>query len=341
MKKYTLYIIALFCCTMLSCEKHIMGVQYENTPVDNFEAFWTEFDQMYGLFRIKNVDWGEVYDQYRPMVNNETSDEALYEIFIEILRLLDDGHVMFLPVGTDMPMYRGGPAGRTDTTHDFNFDLLKTHYLSDPRETDFAIVYGWLEEGIGYLYFKNFADGAKAFEKEMEPVVDFFKDAKGLVVDIRGEGGGEDIAGKTVASYFADERRMYMTTAIKNGPGPNDFTEPEEWFIEPAGTRLDQPVILLTQRLTISARETFGLAMRTLPQVRTVGDTTAGAFSNLMLRELPNGWGYSMSIGEWRAADGTSYEGKGLPPDLLVQNRRSDLLNGTDSALEKAIELLR
>lgn len=149
------------------------------------------------------------------------------------------------------------------------------------------------------------------------------------------------IDGKTVASYFTAERRLYMTTSIKNGPGPDDFTSPEQWFIEPKGERFGQPVVLLTHRQTISARETFALAMRTLPQVTTVGDTTAGAFSNLLLRELPNGWGYSMSIGEWRAADGSTYEGVGLPPDEVVQNKRADYLNGRDEVLERAIELLR
>lgn len=341
MKKYTIYISIIFSLVSLSCEKHIMGIQYENNPEDNFEAFWSEFDQMYGLFRVKAVDWGAVYEQYRPMVNGQTTDEELYAVFVEMLSLLDDGHIILLPVGTDLPMYRGGPAGRVDTTRDFNLALLKEFYLSEYRETEFAVVYGWLEEGIGYMYFNNFADGERAFEKEMEPVLEYFSDAKGLVIDIRGDGGGEDIAGKTVASYFTAERRLYMTTSIKNGPGPDDFTSPEQWFIEPKGEKFGQPVVLLTHRQTISARETFALAMRTLPQVTTVGDTTAGAFSNLLLRELPNGWGYSMSIGEWRAADGSTYEGVGLPPDEVVQNKRADYLNGRDEVLERAIELLR
>lgn len=334
-----------FFCLMLctfSCEKYIFGVEYTNEPEDNFESLWSEFDQMYGLFKVRNVDWEAVYDQYRPLVSPSTSDEELYQVLVDMLGVLDDGHVILLPVGTGLPMYTGGPIGRIDTIQDFDIDILKENYLENPRETDFALLYGWLEDSIGYLHIYNFADGERAFEKEMEPVMEYFENASGLVVDIRGGGGGEDIAGKTIASYFTSQRRLYMTTSIKNGPGPDDFTTPEQWFISPKGDQpFTRPVVLLTNRLTISARETFALAMRTLPQVSSIGDTTAGAFSNLVLREMPNGWGYSMSIGDWRAADGTSFEGIGLPPDELIQNKRSDLLNGKDEVLERALELLR
>ncbi len=325
-----------------SCEKHIFGLEHENDPIGNFESFWSEFNQMYGLFQVKNIDWLAIYERYRPMVNESTTDPELYEILVEILEIIDDGHIVLVPAGTDLPMYTGGPIGRIDTLQDFDLEILKQNYLVDPKETDFAMLYDFVEEGIGYVHIDHFGDGEKAFDQETRQLLDYFKDAKALIVDIRGGSGGEDIAGKTIASHFTDQRRLYMTNRIKNGPGPNDFTAPAEWYIEPRGDfQFTKPVVLLTNRQTISARETFELAMVTLPNVTTVGDTTSGAFSNLVTRELPNGWGYSMSIGDWRAADGTSYEGRGIPPQIVVQNRRSDLLGGRDEALERAIVLLR
>lgn len=325
-----------------SCEKHIFGLKYTNDPVGNFEALWSEFDQMYGLFRVKNVDWDSVYTIYRPMISKETTNAELYHVLVEMLQTLDDGHVGLLPTDAELPQYTGGPIGRIDTIRDFDIDILKANYLDNPKETDFAMLYDWVEDSIGYVHIYGFADGEKAFDQETETMLDFFEGAKGLIIDIRGGYGGEDIAGKTIAGHFADQRRLYMTTTIKNGPGPDDFTEPEKWYVAPRGTsQFTQPVVLLTNRLTISARETFELAMLNLPQVTTVGDTTSGAFSNQINRELPNGWGYSISIGEWRAADGSSYEGKGIPPHIVVQNQRADLLNGQDEALEAAISLLR
>lgn len=333
-----LLLLSLGFLVLSSCEKVIFGIDFENEPEDNFEALWSEFDQMYGLFKVRNVDWDSVYQVFRPRVTPTTSEAELYTVMTDMLKVLDDGHVALLPAGSDLPQYVGGPAGRIDTINDFHLDVVKNHYLREARE-DEPFVYGYLTDEIGYLYVEYFPD-EKPIDRAMPAIIDYFRDATGLVVDIRGEYGGEDRGGQALAAYFADQRRLYMTTSIKDGPEPDDFTTPEEWHIAPASATFNGPIALLTHRPTISARETYALAMRVLPRVTSLGDTTAGAFSNAINRELPNGWLYSLSIGDWRAADGTSYEGRGLPPDLLIQNRREDLLNGQDEVLEAAIDLL-
>ncbi|MEQ9440881.1 MAG: S41 family peptidase [Cyclobacteriaceae bacterium] len=53
-------------------------------------------------------------------------------------------------------------------------------------------------------------------------------------------------------------------------------------------------MLLLTNRYTISAGETFTLAMHSFNQVTQMGDTTTGAFSDAVGRELPNGWMFSL-----------------------------------------------
>ena len=342
--KNTIIIIVTFFILFLSsaCEKHVFGLEHTNDPIGNFNALWEEYHELYGLFRLKGVDWVALRSEYRPRITDETTNTELYGVLVEMLDELNDGHVGLIPVGTNLPSYFGGTFGSLDTMQDFDLDLLTESYLPNPQETDFAMRYDFVADKIGYVHINSFADGERTFDKEVGQVLDFFQDADALIIDVRGAGGGEDIAGKIIASHFTDQERLYMTTSIKNGPGPEDFTTPEEWFIRPRGDRqFLKPVVLLTNRFTISARETFCLAMMTLPQVTMVGDTTAGAFSNQINREMPNGWGYSISIGEWRTSDGQSFEGQGIPPQVLVRNKREDVLNGEDEALEKAIELLQ
>lgn len=343
MKNTTIIITALVVLFLHSaCEKQVFGLEHTNDPLGNFDALWEEYKELYGLFRLKGIDWVEMRTTYRARLSDESTDAELYEVLVEMLDELNDGHVGLIPVGTELPSYFGGTFGSLDTMGDFDLNLLSEHYLSNPRETKLEMHYAFVGDNLGYVHIDNFADGERAFDQDIAEVLAFFQSADGLIVDVRGAGGGEDIAGKTIASHFTDQERLYMTTSIKNGPGANDFTEPTPWLISPRGERqFLKPVVLLTNRFTISARETFCLAMRTLPQVTTVGDTTAGAFSNQINREMPNGWGYSVSIGEWRTAAGESFEGSGIPPQVLIQNQREDVLNGKDEALEKAIELLQ
>ena len=48
-----------------------------------------------------------------------------------------------------------------------------------------------------------------------------------------------------------------------------------------------------------------------------------------------------MSIGDWRLPDGSSLEGIGIAPDILIQNTLDEIRSGTDKALEEAIEELQ
>jgi len=327
--------LILLILSSCACEKVIFDLSYNNQPIDNFESMWTEFDQLYGLFKVRNLDWDSVYQVYRPQVDNNMNDQELYEVLVGMLTVLNDSHVGLLPTNSDLPQFQGGIGGRIDTIRDFSLDIVKENYLPTSIETD-PFTYGFINDSIGYLYVA-WEPEEKSIHELMPTIVDFFRDTKGIIVDIRSNTGGEDRGGQAFASYFTDQPRLYMTTSIKNGPGPDDFTPLEEWYLTPQGSPLLQPLVLLTNRSTVSAGETLALAMRILPQLTTLGDTTTGAFSNAVNRELPNGWLYSMSIGDWRAADGTSYEGRGIPPTLVIQNQATELRLGQDKVLEAAI----
>jgi hypothetical protein len=67
---------------------------------------------------------------------------------------------------------------------------------------------------------------------------------------------------------------------------------------------------------------------------------TSGGFSDVIARELPNGWLYFVSIGDFRNAEGKSEEGKGIVPAITSTNTKEDIDNGKDKVLELAIAKL-
>ncbi len=339
MKK--LYIL-LFVFLFLSCDKLLLDNEIQNNPVNNFENLWNEYDAKYGLFLVKNIDWDSVYSVYRPQINENSTHEELYSVLTQMLALLNDNHVALVPTtDSGLPYFQSGILGKMDPINDFDLEILKASYFTETKFEDPFFTYGILPDNIGYIHIEGFSDMPGNLKKPLNNILSELQDTKAIIIDARGGYGGEDLAGQYIAGCFASEKVLYMRTRIKSGPGENDFTEFENWEIKPEGDfQYTNPVVVLTHRFTISARETFCLAMKVLSQVTFVGDTTSGAFSNQINRELPNGWGYSISIGEWLDANGTSYEGKGLAPDIVIQNKRQDILNGKDEALEKAIEIL-
>ena len=85
-----------------------------------------------------------------------------------------------------------------------------------------------------------------------------------------------------------------------------------------------------------------------LPEVRRIGSNTAGVFSDVLDKRLPNGWKYGLSNEIYESADSISYEVVGINPDYKIDYRKdgfsfymqliNEISNG-DIAIEKAIEL--
>ena len=335
-----LILISFMAMLLLSCEESLIAPAIPNDPVSNFEEMWKGYDQWYGLFGVKEIDWQKVYHEFRPKVNANTTDEELKNIFHDMIDPLNDNHTFIITTSNE-PRIESGIFDTLKVQTDFSLDLIPK-YVPDFTHYGAAIDYGTIEGNIGYIHLGDFIPTQKFFGQAMDEILVKLKDTKGIVVDIRDNPGGNDVAAQYVAGRFAASRHLYMNVRKKNGPGHFDFTNVIPWHVEPTGgTRYTKPVILLTSRWTESAGETFTLAMNELENITQIGDFTSGGFSDNIARELPNGWFYFMSIGDYRAADGESYEGIGIKPEIELVNSKEDILSSTDKVLEKAIEILQ
>ena len=327
--------------TLLSaCEKTLLGPQTPNDPEANFEALWHEFDRLYVTLETKNMDWNVLYTQYRLRVHAATTDRELLTVMGQMLDPLDDDHIYIRPLRErGLPYYEGGILGR-QKFEDFDAKVTEA-YLSEKKSYGNDIEYGWLTPEIGYLKLKSFDNNFKYYPEAMDKVLGELRDADGIVVELRDNGGGEDRVGQYIANRFASRRSLSFTSRLRNGPRHSDFGPILSFYTEPQGSfQFTKPVVVLIRRATFSAGETFVLAMQQNDNVITVGDSTGGAFSDAVKRELPNGWIYRVPIADVRAADGKNYESIGLAPEVLVQNRKEELASGQDKALETAIRLL-
>lgn len=328
------YIIPLLCAMILaSCEQAL----FEPTPVDTpeaiFEDFWTTYDQEYANFEERGVDWDAVYAQYRPQVSPNTTDDELFEIFQQMLWQLKDAHIKLIAPNRKV--------FSPDKYYEFRFedelfdlDLIKTKYLQSNFKQDAYKIntYGQIGK-IGYVHLRWISDNLAEFGE----ILDSFSDTDGLVIDLRHNGGGDFTWAFSEFGPLTDEKRYAYRSRTKNGPGPNDFSDWFEWHMVPGGTYFDKPIVLLTDRYTISAGERATLGLKVLPNVIHMGDTTNGASATIISRELANGWYYTVMPQEIEFRDGVSYEGPGIPPDVLIENTAEEMEAGQDKALEAAL----
>lgn len=330
---------------MASCEDELIGPEKLNTPTNNFELFWKTFDEHYGLFEVKNIDWRAIHNQFKARVNDQMTDEDLYHVLSEMVILLNDNHLNLYPTNGSLPVfpggvlsYRNGQLEILKVQEDYDLEVSKT-YLTDYKQVTENIGYGKLNDLI-YLNVKG-TDGLKEVEKEMEKITAEMTNVQGVIIDARGFFGGYDPVSQYLAGCFASSRKLYMTTKKRNGPAHTDYTEQAAWYVEPKTSNpYTKPVVLLTSRFTQSAGETFALALKQFDHIKVFGDTTAGSFSDNPNFELYNSWMFSVSVGDYRSPSGVSFEGIGLVPDLFIKNTKQDLLGEKDRTLEKAVEEL-
>jgi carboxyl-terminal processing protease len=237
----------------------------------------------------------------------------------------------------------GGRIGPADNG-EFSLDLVGKSYATKALRpaADGALHYGWLPGEIGYLHIGRFAN-VDASARGTDEALAALAGAKALVLDVRHNGGGDDRAGQAIASRFVTSPRPYMTVAMRRaGPVPAVFLDPVEWRLAPAGPlQFTKPLVLLVNSRSISAAENFALALRAVPQAVLIGETTAGAMADIATQALPNGWLMTVPFNVFRDANGQSWEGIGITPDLWVKNERGEVAAGTDRALQLALDFLQ
>lgn len=327
------------------CEKTIIGTEEPDNPIQNFELVWKIFDEHYGMFEVKNIDWGKEYQLYRPLLNEHSSDADLYAVLTSMLKIFNDNHVTLHTTDRHLPTFRSGILGNPPYSfqEDFNVDVIINSYVPNLKEESGDISYGIIAPyNIGYILIFRAEESLSKTENTIDQIIEKLKDTKGIIVDIRPHSGGYDYLGQYIAGKFAASKKLYMTSKRKNGPAHTDFTETLNWYVEPTGeSQYLKKVILITSRFTMSGAETFALAMKQNDQIKQLGDTTSGAFSDQITTEMYNGWLLSLSVGDYRAADGLSYEGIGLAPDYYIVATKAELDLGQDKPLELAIDKLK
>jgi C-terminal processing protease CtpA/Prc len=154
--------------------------------------------------------------------------------------------------------------------------------------------------------------------------------------------GGDDSTAITIINRFCDRKRVAFHRKTKIGPGEDAFTKRKTWHIEPQGdAQFTGPIVLLTCDSVFSGGEAFALAIKQLPHVTIIGDHTNGIFSYQLEKKLPNGWEYCLSYQVYLSADMVCYEGKGVPADIELFNKKADIENGIDPLIARALEVLR
>ena len=321
--------------SMVACADPTLAPAPSSGNAAIFDAVWRDFDLNYSFFTLKGVNWDSVRAVVRPHAIAARSDDDLARVIGGMLLSLHDRHVS-LTTPTRTIAYQSAadlaPAP-------FNPVLIDVDYLRDATITGGGhVIYGMVAPMVGYIRIPSF--GGQGWVSDIDEAIAALRGARAMIVDVRENGGGTNELATAAAGRFASASRLFGYVRIRNGPDHDDFTGYIAESVAPSGPRpFRGPVIVLTNRKVYSSAEDFVLATRVQPNVTVVGDTTAGASGNPLVRELPNGWTFQLSTWIEYTPVKQVFENIGLAPDVYVPSTMSQMVAGHDPILDRAIQI--
>lgn len=299
-----------------------------------FDLVWTTFDKEYAMFVVKpEVDWDKVREEYRPLAGVAKTNHELAATLAKMLAELKDLHINVQIDGTFLPVYQ------RDRPLNANRGALPS-LIGKLNPTRTGVTWGITDDGIGYLAIDRLVD--KDLPRAVEEILLKMEGTRGLIIDLRFNGGGNELLGREISGWFLDQERAYASNQFRNGPRHEDLTEPfqqrcpikKPWHYV-------APVIVLQGQRTMSSAESFVLMLSQAPQVTTMGDRTAGSSGNP--RVLDAGAGIQITVPRWNPldADGEPFDTVGIAPNVVMTANADGFQGKQDPVLSTALEHLR
>ena len=184
-----------------------------------------------------------------------------------------------------------------------------------------------LDDQIGYIDIKSFESNTGSdFEKELRGLE--MKGAKGLIIDLRDNGGGIVESGVEIADLLLDEGIVAYT---------EDYKKDRTYYKSVHGkTKL--PYVILVNQGTASTSEILVAGVKYHKGGPVVGEKTYGkGVIQTVLGVTPEDY-MRITIMEYFSPDGNAIHKQGIQPDYAVELTEGDL---KDYQLDKGLELLK
>jgi hypothetical protein len=335
MRIFYVLLISLTILNISACKKVFFDEVPATTNSAIFDQVWDYTNEKYSFFDFKQVEWDSVKTVYRAKVTDRISTDSLFTVLSDMLFLLRDGHVNLVSsfdISRNWNWYLDHPSN-------FNADLLQRHYFKDQQQlmSPFTVFdFG----DVGYMYYPSFSSNVSA--GRVQQILSKFRKHKGLIIDLRDNGGGAIVNVNTIGDHFVNSTTVAAHQRIKNGTGRNDFTALEPMNLNPVKGHeaFAKPVVILTNRRCYSATNMFTTMMGALPNVTVIGDKTGGGGGVPTYTQLSNGWLLRVSCSQMFSVDYINNE-DGLLPDISVDMSEEDEEDFKDTILEEALKFLR
>lgn len=237
--------------------------------------------------------------------------------------------------------------------NNIGFIQIKTMFLyadlnlNDSLVKEDGFVSTYMDAFNNLSYEQQILEEIAGISNIMDTIMEDLKETKYIIIDVRFNGGGQDVVALEVLKRFNENRKQIASKKAKYN---NGFTRKTPIYLESAKNPYTKPVYLLTSQQSASATDMMALSSMELSQLKRIGSHTNGAISDALQKTLPNGWHFSLSNEIYTDSNDKYYENIGIPVDfeLNYPEDRQTFFRSVAEDLEKdkqsvlnAISILR
>lgn len=307
----------------------------------NFDALWQILNDNYCYFEEKNIDWDSIYVVYNKRLNEQKYDNVqFFDFLTEMIRELKDGHTNLISSFDNGRYTWSNPDGITSINYS-----LRAKYIGKNYRISRGMVYDTIKsinapddypQDIGFIIYNNFMNSIG----DMKFLEFYFSKCKGVIIDLRDNGGGLVDNADLLLSYFLKKRTLVGYSKYKLSPARNDFSTPKPLYIDPIKKTKSFwnsiPIVVLQDAGSYSATNDFLYKSFYEDNITTVGTKSGGGAGMPSVMELPNGWRIRFSTAASYDRNMISFE-NGTPPEVYVSIKKE---TPGDDLIEKAIEII-
>ena len=286
-------------------------------------------DQDYSYRDRMHVDWERQFARYTPEMEKASTPLEFAKVVAKLLEPADDLHLSIEADGQVLYPWNGKvpPAN-------FSISTLR-RLVPGWSEHGSIVVTGSFPTGPQYVLIRLW-DPIRA--GDLDAAYEAIRHAdpnRGLIIDVRPNGGGDEPMAQSFAGCFVDSPRVYGKNENRFD---GKFHGPYDRVLEPnpKGPQYRGRIAVLMGPRCVSSNESFLLMMKTVPGCKLIGQHSRGASGNPKPVRLAND--VVVNLSSWRdmLPDGTCFEGIGIKPDIEVRTTPADFVN-RDPVLEAAI----
>ena len=299
-----------------------------------FDQVWEAFDRDYAMFVLRpELDWAKSREQFHPRALASKSSYELGGVLADLLKPLRDLHVWLTVAGANVPVFnRPRAANSNPSAHGALLGKLqgksRVQWAVTPDRIGFLAIYGW--------------NSGPEIPAQCDEALEQMRGTRGLIVDVRLNGGGDEPTAAKVAGRFLANQFVYAYSQYRNGRSHTNLTEKFERTVAPRGPwRYDRPVVLLIGQKCMSSNESFIGMMTGDTNLTTMGDHTCGSSGNPRIVRLP--LDMTVSVPRWidYLPDGTPLDERGFQPQIRFQPKPGAFQGERDDLLAAALDRLR